>query len=276
MLSGLRYEVHLVLVATHLFGLWKGILFLIAIPAVAFTRRNRTAYNMMGQCTTKVNGRIVVFPHPDVRFIEEIILKGCYSPDANFRINPNFTVIDAGANIGVFTVTAALQAKGGKVIAIEPESENFQFLKANVEANGLKNVVLVNKAISDTTGTARMYVTNPGTNSILLEPTTPDIPIEVKICQSITMNELLEANKLDQVDLMKMDIEGAEFLAFRDWTWLERVVRIVLEVHLQKGDIHELTRILTNAGFVTVTLPAYDEGCAYVYGRRIPLGRIEK
>lgn len=263
------------LVATRLFGLWKGILFLIAIPAVAFTRRNRTAYNMMGRCTTKVNGTIVDFPHPDVRFIEEIILKGCYSPDANFRINPNSTVIDAGANIGVFTVTAALQAKGGRVFAIEPESENFRLLKENVEANELRNVVLVNKAISDTTGTTRVYLTNPGTNSIL-EPTTPDRPVEVETCQSITMNELLETNKLDQVDLMKMDIEGAEFLAFRDWTWLERVVRIVLEVHLDKGDVRELTRILSNAGFVTVTLPAYDEGCAYVYGRRIPLGRIEK
>ena len=263
------------LVATRLFGLWKGILFLIAIPAVALTRRNRTAYNMMGQCTTKVNGTIVKFPHPDVRFIEEIILKGCYSPDANFIIDPNATVIDAGANIGVFTVIAALQAKGGRVFAIEPVNENFRLLKANVEANGLENVVLVKKAISDTAGTTRMYMTNPGSTSIL-EPTTPDRPIEVEICQSITINELLETNKLDRVDFMKMDIEGAEFLAFRDWTWLERVVRIVLEVHLDKGDVHEITRILSRAGFVTVTSPAYDKGCAYVYGRRIPLERAPK
>jgi FkbM family methyltransferase len=268
MLSSLKYEVHLALVATRLFGLRKGILFIITVPAVIFTRRNRTAYNNMGQCKMKVNGEIITFPHPDVRFIEEIILKSCYTPDANFQIDSDFVVIDAGANIGVFTVPAALRAKGGRVFAIEPASENFRFLKENIEANKLENVVFLNEAISDTTGMIRLHVTNPG-NSSIYESTIRDRPTTTETCQSITMNDLLRIHSIGRVDFLKMDIEGAEFAALRDPAWLERVDRIVLEVHLDKGDIHELMKTLSTAGFVVTTSPAYDEDCAYVYGRRI-------
>lgn len=62
------------------------------------------------------------------------------------RLDPEMVVVDVGANIGYYTLLAAKRVK--KVIAIEPDKGCFEILKKNIEENGLKNVVLVNKAAS--------------------------------------------------------------------------------------------------------------------------------
>ena len=61
--------------------------------------------------------------------------------------------MDAGANIGAFTLLAAARVGSrGLVVAVEPEPGNFEALRRNVEANGLRNVVLVRKALLDEAG----------------------------------------------------------------------------------------------------------------------------
>jgi len=68
-------------------------------------------------------------------------------------------VLDAGAKIGYFTlIFARLVGDEGKVFAFEPAPENFALLKKNVEINGYQNVVIEQKAISNKTGKARLYL----------------------------------------------------------------------------------------------------------------------
>ena len=81
------------------------------------------------------------------------------------EINEGDVVLDIGANIGYYTLLAArLVGPTGQVIAFEPDQTNFALLRKNVEANGYRNVVLVNKAVSDHNGTAELFLNdaNPG------------------------------------------------------------------------------------------------------------------
>jgi len=114
--------------------------------------------------------------------------------------------LDIGANIGYYTLVLA-RIDGGKVFAFEPDPSNFALLKKNVEANGYKNVVLVQKAVSNQTGRARLY----------LSPTTP---ADHRIFDSGDGRQsvAIETVRLDdyfknfngKIDFIKMDAQGAE------------------------------------------------------------------
>lgn len=62
-------------------------------------------------------------------------------------------VIDAGANIGIFTVmSSVLVGDSGLVLAIEPDPENLSGLKKNIELNNLRNVIVINIALHNESG----------------------------------------------------------------------------------------------------------------------------
>lgn len=117
-------------------------------------------------------------------------------------------VLDIGANIGYYTLIAAkLVGENGKVFAFEPDPTNFAILKKNVELNGYKNVVLVQKAASNKTGKLKLYLSE-------------DNSADHKIYDSHEGRQSteIEATRLDdyfknyngEINLIKMDIEGAE------------------------------------------------------------------
>ena len=66
-------------------------------------------------------------------------------------------VIDVGAHVGYYTLLMAqLVGKNGKVYSFEPDPVNFELLKKSVEINGFENVILIQKAVSDTTEKIRL------------------------------------------------------------------------------------------------------------------------
>jgi len=80
----------------------------------------------------KLEGRKIIFHHPDIGFTREIISKGCYTSMAGFDIASDDVVVDLGANVGVFSILAGIRAHDGHVVAIEPEDQNYRFLCDNV------------------------------------------------------------------------------------------------------------------------------------------------
>jgi FkbM family methyltransferase len=125
------------------------------------------------------------------------------------RVNAGDTVLDIGANIGYYTLIAAdLVGPDGRVYAFEPDPGNFDLLEKNVRLNAFTNVVLVNKAVSNADGEARLYLAdgNWGWHRIY---ETPDarghIPTELVALDSFFDDEDLGANLV-----IKLDIEGAE------------------------------------------------------------------
>ena len=138
------------------------------------------------------------------------ILEGFESNYILSKIEPGWTVIDIGANIGFYTVQFSKKVgKYGKVFAVEPSLNNVYLLKKNILVNRLKNVSIIEKAISSKTGDGKLYLSKGHSGDHRIYNTMNKrkyIPI-----QTITIDYLTKNEK--QVDLIKMDIQGAEYLS---------------------------------------------------------------
>jgi len=115
--------------------------------------------------------------------------------------------IDVGAYVGVFTLEGA-QAVGetGSVIAVEPEPRNRDLLLKNIQANGIKNVTLVTKAIGDEKGKAKLYLSSHSASHSISQRV-GDNYIEVDVD---TLDNLVSELGLKRVDFIKIDAEGSE------------------------------------------------------------------
>ena len=126
-------------------------------------------------------------------------------------------VIDLGANIGYFTlILAKLVGPTGKVFAFEPDPRNLALLKKNVEYNNYKNVIIVPKAVSNVNDKCTLYTGQKtfGQNKIYKPKKTKTqkfIPID---SETVRLDDFFKTNNLlNKISFIKMDIEGAEFLA---------------------------------------------------------------
>ncbi len=115
--------------------------------------------------------------------------------------------VDIGANIGKYTVMIGNQMKGkGKIISVEPHPSNFEILKKNVELNKCDNVTLVNAACWNTKSTLKLFSheTHPLLASAVKESK------EFITVDSEPLDDILDRVGVKDVDLVKIDVEGAE------------------------------------------------------------------
>ncbi len=120
-------------------------------------------------------------------------------------LKPKMVFVDIGANIGYFSLIAAkLVGSGGKVFAFEPDSENFKLLEKNIKANNYKNITAVQKAISDKTGKARLYLDSENLCGHSLTARKGNKFVEV---ETVVLDDFLRDEK---IDVIKIDVEGFE------------------------------------------------------------------
>ncbi|OGM22849.1 hypothetical protein A2961_01665 [Candidatus Woesebacteria bacterium RIFCSPLOWO2_01_FULL_39_21] len=122
-------------------------------------------------------------------------------------------VLDIGSNIGYYTlIFAKLVGYNGKVFAFEPDPTNFAILKKNIEINGYKNVVLINKAVSNITGGLKLFLCedNKGDHRIY---DSKDGRKSIEI-ESVRIDDYFK-NLNNKINFIKMDIQGAEYDALK-------------------------------------------------------------
>ena len=121
------------------------------------------------------------------------------------------TFIDVGSNIGKHSIVSGIKLKSkGQVLAIEPEKKNFEILKKNIKINNLTNIIPINKGCFSKKATLKFYLDSSGTGGHSLVKETPVekkgfIKIEVD-----TLDNIIKENKIKDVKLIKIDVEGAE------------------------------------------------------------------
>jgi FkbM family methyltransferase len=125
------------------------------------------------------------------------------------RLQPGMTVIDVGANAGVYTFSAAQKVgETGKVIAIEPFSGCVNLLNETVRLNGLSQVKVCHGAASDRSGSVKLSLQ---ASSELNEISDKDLPEGTyEEVESFTLDSLIEKFQLTQLDFLKIDAEGHE------------------------------------------------------------------
>jgi FkbM family methyltransferase len=119
------------------------------------------------------------------------------------------TLIDIGAGVGEETIIfSSLVGSEGKVFAIEAHPKTFQALTYLKETNGLKNVICSNVALSDKAGIVQIEDSeNSLGNSILQVSANKHFQILAE-----TFDDFVKRNKLERIDFVKMNVEGAEQL----------------------------------------------------------------
>jgi FkbM family methyltransferase len=178
-------------------------------------------------------------------------------------LEPGLTVFDVGANVGMYAVLAARRVgAAGRVHAFEPTPHVAGRLRRNVTLNGLDNVVVTEAAVSDRAGVATFYVQQASDRSSLGGDGTP-VPV-----QTITLDDYVPAQGLSKVDVMKMDVEGAETLALRGGRRLlagEDAPVLMLEFNAEAlaamgSSEAELRGLLEGHGYRCQPLHVYGEG----------------
>lgn len=119
------------------------------------------------------------------------------------------TVLDIGANIGFYTkILSDLVGSTGKVYAFEPDKTNFSHLKK--AAGNLKNVELINKAVSNKTGVITLYqsdLLNVDHKTYATNDYTSKTEIECVAIDDVILDK--------KIDFIKIDIQGYEYFAFQ-------------------------------------------------------------
>lgn len=166
-------------------------------------------------------------------------------------IKPNDNVVDVGANIGVYSCTMArLNGPLGRVWAIEPTPHTFDRLHANVLLNNTGRILCINAAAGDQWGSVniRRHNDDDSQNSI----TNSAAPSATRVVQA-PLDELICLP--EEIDLLKIDVEGAELLVLQGASQaLQRTRHILIEVfepNLNRfgASAEQLLMVLRRAGF---------------------------
>lgn len=145
----------------------------------------------------------------------------------------NPVIIDVGAHHGAYAVLLGGLLKergGGSLIAIEPDVDNVKILKSNIARNKLENVVhIVENAVSDVNGIMD-FVSHGSEGHLLTGEHTRDgksFKIDVE-----TLRDILARFQLSKVDLLLIDVEGAELQVLKGFPWEAiQPVMILCELH---------------------------------------------
>jgi FkbM family methyltransferase len=184
----------------------------------------------------------------DVETLWQIYCRQVYAVDPQDRI-----IIDAGANIGLFTCFALGRAPRASVHAIEPFPDTFERLVSTVRANRLESRVTCHHlALSSSGGVSTMSASASASQMFHLERD-GNSGAGVAVT-TVTLSSLLDSIDAASIDLLKMDIEGSEYdvLLSTPADVLKRIRRVNLEFHkAPRPDANPtmLVRHLCGAGF---------------------------
>lgn len=157
----------------------------------------------------------------------EIFVKEIYHFTAD---NDTPFIIDCGSNTGVTILYFKMLYPKAEVIGFEPSGKCFELIKKNIADNHLENVTVHNKAVSDKKGVANFWDPSMGKGdgraSILVDGQSQ----HMTTVESVVLSDYITK----PVDLLKMDIEGSEFIVFQELAAsgkLPLIKEIVLEYH---------------------------------------------
>jgi FkbM family methyltransferase len=157
----------------------------------------------------------------DVSTFEQVFVAEEYEIPLGFE---PATIIDAGANIGLVSALFASRYPGAQIVAIEPDADNYAMLERNTRA--YPNVTAVRAALWSRAGALR--IANPG-----------DEPWAFRIEEAagggitaVTVEDVLGILGTERLDVLKMDIEGAEGKVMAHSAgWIDRVRMLIVELH---------------------------------------------
>jgi len=141
--------------------------------------------------------------------------------------SPKF-IIDCGANVGLASLFFGQKFSDATIIAVEPEKNNFGMLQKNTSCNS--RIIPINKGIWKNTNELDVIDQNLGEWGFVAKESNTNSKNKI---QAVTIHDLIKEYSIDEIDILKIDIEGAEYELFEENTekWLPKVNLLIIELH---------------------------------------------
>jgi FkbM family methyltransferase len=209
--------------------------------------------NRMSRKTLIKFNSLKFFKHPvylrrqtsDLPVFEDILIRRSY--DIEYDFVPK-VIFDCGANIGLASVFYANLFPDAKIIAVEPEASNFELLKKNTES--YPNIHLHKNGLWNKK--TRLKIEDVGCEkwAFMLTEVSDDIPGSI---EAISIPDLMQQYQCDEIDILKIDIEGSEKELFESnyENWLPKVKILIIELHdrMREGAALSFFKAITKYNF---------------------------
>lgn len=185
-------------------------------------------------------------------------------------IPENANIIDCGSHIGMSVLYFKYKYPDSKITAFEPDPDNFELLSKNIKENNIKNVTLINAAVSDKAGKSALYGNLDKNNWSWGNTIIKDAYLNYSDPKKCVVKTIKLSDYIgDRVDLIKLDIEGMEYKVLKEFSYkLDKVNNIVLEYHESKGyaqqnKLENILEVLRSANFDVDVVDEYPEDFLY-------------
>lgn len=193
----------------------------------------------------------------DIGIFYEIFWKKVYAIPTHFVQNP-LTIIDLGGHVGFTSIYYSIQYPNAKIFSVEASSENFNILQSNVRQ--FENIIPINKAIYPIDGEVLFDESGYSYNTKISNVGKP--------IESVSVITLMETYGLNNIDLIKIDIEGAESELLKTNTeWLYKTDNIIIELH-SPYSLSDLEKDLEPYGF-KITDPTTENNLQNIFATKV-------
>ncbi|MCL4396536.1 MAG: FkbM family methyltransferase [Chloroflexi bacterium] len=174
----------------------------------------------------------------DIWVLKEACLDRQYE-SASVRIEDGWTVVDIGAGLGDFAVSAARDHPRAHVAAYEPFPDSFALLQENLQLNRIDNVRALPLAVSGESGSLRLRAVS---GEAVQQSTVVGADGDGVQVESVTLDQVIGNLQASRCDYLKMDCEGAEYgiLFHTSPATLSRIRHVCLEYH---DDVTQYTHL---------------------------------
>ncbi|MDQ3851003.1 MAG: FkbM family methyltransferase [Actinomycetota bacterium] len=215
-----------------------------------------------------VRVRCVVSEYADLVVLREVFVEEQY---ALALVPPPSVIVDLGSNSGLSVLYFRIVHPQAHILAVEPDPAAFAKLEVNTR--GWPGIVLRNVAVAARDGTRRFYTSAESWTSSLVPShgwTSPDDvgpvdqrPIEI---EARTLRSLMSEAGLERIDLLKLDVEGAEWEVLPQLGAIETLGAVLGELHWDVAGAPE--------GAVSELLAGFEVRVRTAHGRRSTIAAV--
>ena len=188
-----------------------------------------------------------------------------------YGVLDNFnTIVDIGANMGSFSVYAALSCPNARIYSFEPEQKNFTLLNQNVSINSLEGQIQTFQyAVASHAGQRDMLLDESPLNTLVIDEGS-------KARQSVectTLRKICDSHGIETIDLLKLNCEGAEYEILEGCTSedFRRLSNIRLEYHnldSSKRNGDSLNKFLSTQGYRIERFTRHKKESGFIWATR--------